>query len=306
MEKEIKARKKRFVAFWAAVLMIGILTLPMFAYAVDYVNDAGIVVQGQELTAGTEIRAQSITYLNSDGTAIGTGAQGSGGWQAIMDYPEELPSGTAFRHWLVQSVSEETAPAESGYGDVHYPVLVTLRPVLETILYTITFNTDGGSEIPAITQAFGTAVTAPAAPTKTGHTFAGWDQEIPTTMPAGDVTITAQWTVNQYTITFDTAGGSEITPITQDYGTAITPPDDPTRENYYFMGWDTAIPDTMPGENITITAKWTPYVIDAGTYELKQGVEYKLGNATKVSGDSSTYAGGSIFYVPADGSYTFS
>ena len=306
MEKEIKVRKRRFVAFWAAVLMIGILTLPMFAYAVDYVNDSGIVVQGQELTAGTEIRAQSIMYLNSDGTAIGTGAQGSGGWQAIMDYPEELPSGTAFRHWLVQSVSEETAPAESGYGDVHYPVLVTLRPVLETILYTITFNTDGGSEIPAITQAFGTAVTAPAAPTKTGHTFVGWDQEIPATMPAEDMTITAQWTVNQYTITFDTAGGDEIVPITQDYGTAITAPADPTRENHYFVGWDKEIPDTMPAENLTITAQWTPYVLEAGSYYLEAGVQYKLGNVTRVSGDSSVYTNGSIIYVSTSGTYTFS
>lgn len=306
MEQEIQVRKKRFVAFWVAALMICSLTLPMFAYAVDYVNDSGIVAQGEQLTVGTEIRAKSITYLNSDGATIGTGTQGSGGWQSIADFSDEPPTGKKFTHWLVQAVSAETTPAESGYGDVQYPVLVTLSPVFETIEYTITFNTNGGSEIPAITQAFDTTVTAPADPTKTGHTFAGWNEEIPTTMPAGDMTITAQWTVNQYTITFDTVGGSEIAPVTQDYGTAITAPGDPTRENHYFMGWDTAIPDTMPAENVTITAKWTPYVIDAGTYDMKQDKEYKLGSATKVSGDNSTYASGSIFYVPADGSYTFS
>ena len=76
------------------------------------------------------------------------------------------------------------------------------------------------------------------------------------TVPAENITITAQWKINQYTITFDTAGGSEIAPITQDYGTAITAPANPTREGYTFMGWDKEIPQTMPAENIIITAQW--------------------------------------------------
>ena len=84
----------------------------------------------------------------------------------------------------------------------------------------------------------------------------GWDKEIPTTMPAGDMTITAKWRINRYTVTFDTNGGSAVAPITQDYGTAITAPADPTREGYTFIGWDKAIPTTMPAENMTITAKW--------------------------------------------------
>ncbi len=75
-------------------------------------------------------------------------------------------------------------------------------------------------------------------------------------MPAENITITAQWKINQYTIKFDTAGGSEIASITQDYGTAITAPANPTREGYTFVGWDKAIPATMPAENITITAQW--------------------------------------------------
>ena len=95
--------------------------------------------------------------------------------------------------------------------------------------YTITFDTDGGSEIAPITQDYNTAITAPANPTKTGYTFAGWDKEIPTLMPAEDITINALWTINQYTITFDTDGGSEIAPITQDYNTAVTAPADPTK-----------------------------------------------------------------------------
>ena len=76
------------------------------------------------------------------------------------------------------------------------------------------------------------------------------------TVPAENITITAQWKINQYTITFDTAGGSEVAPITQDYNTQITAPANPTREGYTFVGWDKEIPQTMPAENITITAQW--------------------------------------------------
>ena len=65
---------------------------------------------------------------------------------------------------------------------------------------TITFNTDGGTAINAITQNYGTTITKPADPEKTGHTFKGWDKEIPATMPAEDVTITAQWDVNKYKV----------------------------------------------------------------------------------------------------------
>ena len=133
---------------------------------------------------------------------------------------------------------------------------ITLYAKWAANTYTITFDTAGGSEIAPITQEYGTVITAPEAPTREGYTFIGWDKEIPTTMPAENMTVTAQWEINRYTITFDTAGGSEITPITQDYGTAITAPADPIREGYTFMGWDQEIPTTMPAENITLKARW--------------------------------------------------
>lgn len=101
--------------------------------------------------------------------------------------------------------------------------------------------------------------------TRTGYTQVGW-----ATVDGGEkvyafgggyttnaaLTLYPVWNTNKYTITFDTAGGSEIAPITQDYGTAITAPADPTREGYTFTGWDTEIPTTMPAENITLKARW--------------------------------------------------
>ena len=133
---------------------------------------------------------------------------------------------------------------------------LTLYPVWNTNKYTITFDTNGGSEIAPITQEYGTHITAPADPTREGYTFIGWDMEIPETVPAENMTVTAQWEINRYTITFDTAGGSEIAPITQDYGTNIAVPADPTREGYTFIGWDRDIPETVPAENMTVTAQW--------------------------------------------------
>ena len=101
--------------------------------------------------------------------------------------------------------------------------------------------------------------------TRTGHTQVGW-----ATVDGGEkvygldavytqneaLALYPVWNTNQYTITFDTNGGSEIAPITQDYGTNITAPAAPTRDGYTFMGWDMEIPTTMPAENMIITARW--------------------------------------------------
>ena len=144
-----------------------------------------------------------------------------------------------------------------GFEDVYTKnEALTLYPVWNTNKYTITFDTNGGSEIAPITQDYGTQIAAPANPTRKGYTFKGWDKEIPETMPAENITVKAQWKINQYTITFDTNGGSEIAPITQDYGTEITTPDNPTRKGYTFKGWDKEIPETMAAENMTVKAQW--------------------------------------------------
>lgn len=126
--------------------------------------------------------------------------------------------------------------------------------------YTVTFQSEGGSEVASQIRA-NTPAAQPDNPTKEGHTFIGWysgesewDFETPVT---ADLTLTAKWQINRYTITFDTAGGSEVPSITQDYGTAITAPANPTKTGYTFAGWDKTIPTTMPAGDMTITARWT-------------------------------------------------
>lgn len=138
--------------------------------------------------------------------------------------------------------------------------------------YTVTFDSTGGSEVIEKTMAvtYGVQLGDMPVPMRTGYFFRGWYDAPVEGKCYGNsdgkgtsrydktenCTLYAQWVINRYTITFDTVGGSEIAPITQDYDTAITAPADPTRGGYTFIGWDMEIPATMPAENITIKAKW--------------------------------------------------
>ena len=189
-----------------------------------------------------EINQYTITFDTNGGSEIAPITQDYGTEITAPDNPTR--KGYTFKGW--DKEIPETMPAEN----------MTVKAQWEINQYTITFDTNGGSEIAPITQDYGTEITAPDNPTRKGYTFKGWDKEIPETMPAGNITVKAQWEINQYTITFDTNGGSEIVPITQDYGTEITVPDNPTRKGYTFKGWDKEIPEAMPAENITVKAQW--------------------------------------------------
>ena len=139
-------------------------------------------------------------------------------------------------------------------------------------IYMVTFDANGGSEVitKTMTATYGEQLGDMPVPMRMGYFFRGWydapvdgkcygNSDGKSTSQydkTENCTLYAQWKINQYTIAFDTAGGSEIAPNTQDYGTAITAPAAPTREGYTFIGWDKAIPETMPAENVTITARW--------------------------------------------------
>jgi len=135
--------------------------------------------------------------------------------------------------------------------------------------YTVTLHANGGTinsgNVTGYT--YGVGATLPTADdmTYTGHTFKGWyDNEGLTGSPVtaiggtetGNKEYWAKWEINQYTITVKPENGKADITITQDYGTAITAPADPTREGYTFIGWDMEIPTTMPAENITLKARW--------------------------------------------------
>ena len=189
---------------------------------------------------------------------------------------------------------------------------VTVKAIFEANTYTVKLDANGGtiaSGQDVTSYTYGVGATLPTAGDMdyTGHTFKGWyDNEGLTGDPVtaiggtetGNKAYWAKWTINQYTITFDTAGGSEIAPITQDYGTTITAPEAPTKSGYTFMGWSPALPATMPAENLTLTAQWTvnQYTI---TYDLAGGT---------AEGNLDTYTietGAFTLKNPTKSGYTF-
>ena len=195
-------------------------------------------------------------------------------------------------HIIVKNGSAFTAPASDGMtrpdGDTgsffmwrgsngkfyvpgdSVPADVTALTVQWTApTYTVTLHPNGGTinsgNVTGYT--YGVGATLPTADDMiyTGHTFKGWyDNENLTGSPVtaiggtgtGNKEYWAKWEINQYTITVKPENGKADITITQDYGTNITAPADPTREGYTFMGWDREIPKTMPAENITLKARW--------------------------------------------------
>jgi len=151
--------------------------------------------------------------------------------------------------------------------------------------YTITFDSNGGNNINSITQDYDTTVNESAEPTRGGYTFGGWysDDELTitysfTAITAEDIILYAKWTINQYTITFDSNEGASILSITQDYDTTVNGTTESTRGGYTFGGWYsdeeltiTYTFTTMPAEDITLYAKWDTITYDI-TYQLGGGI----------------------------------
>ena len=151
-----------------------------------------------------------------------------------------------------------TMTSEDGSITVEY----VFQP--ETIIHTVTFDygIEGMTGSQQVTD--GGKATEPVAPVRDGYRFDGWlldcqpyDFATPVT---GDITLTAGWTINTYTVRFDTAGGSSVPEQAIDHGQKITEPAAPTREGYTFTGWlldgrpfDFSTPITG---NLTLTAGW--------------------------------------------------
>ena len=125
----------------------------------------------------------------------------------------------------------------------------------------------------------GEAITPEDEPTKEGYTFSGWS-EIPTTMPAHDVTVTGSFSVNKYILIY-ILDGKEYKTMEVEYGTVITPEPDLVKEGYTFSGWS-EIPETMPAHIVIITGSFNinsytlTYMIDEEVYKQ---VVYEYGAA---------------------------
>jgi uncharacterized repeat protein (TIGR02543 family) len=165
-------------------------------------------------------------------------------------------------------------------------VMTFVSPVSkDSVAYTVSFDSKGGSTVDSKIAGKNTAITAPTAPTKAGYTFAGWYNEaVSTTVPfnfntviSGNVTLTAHWTVIptnpidpidpiiHYEVKFNSNGGSVVATKTVDKNSKVTEPTAPSRTGYTFAGWyneaeSTTVPynfNTAVTGNVSLTAHWT-------------------------------------------------
>ncbi|MBQ4198506.1 MAG: leucine-rich repeat protein [Kiritimatiellae bacterium] len=169
----------------------------------------------------------------------------------LGELPEATLTGYTFKGWFTAATNGYEVAATNTMGDAD----ATVYAQWTINQYTITFAVDGATYA-VVTNDYGAAVTAPEAPAKTGYTFAGWDPELPETMPAEDLSFTAQWTANRYTLTFDSNGGSDVAAITGSCGADVKTPAAPTKTGYTFTGWEPEVPKTIPASNLTHVAQW--------------------------------------------------
>ena len=190
-----------------------------------------------------------------------------------------------------------------------------MTPASQTKLFGVTYG-KGSNE---------TTDEAIPTPTRTGYTFAGWydgdngtGNEIINTivmLTASNHILYAKWTINQYTVTFDSEGGSIVAAVTQDYNTQVTEPAAPTKKGYTYSGWydgdngtgnEVTFPYTLTGD-ITLHAKWTTntYIVtyDAEGGSVTPASQTKLFGATYGKGSNGTTD--EIMPTPTRTGYTF-
>ena len=164
--------------------------------------------------------------------------------------------------------------------------------------YKLTFDVDGN--LTEKNFKYGESVTAIENPTKVGHTFVGWSEELPETMPANDITVEAKWEINSYDITYDLAGGvnNSENPTTYTIESGLITLKNPTREGYTFVGWYNGeqlvkIIDSNTLENITLTAKWKITTDHEGT----EDDPYSVDDALKIAGTLSSGEYTELVYI---------
>ena len=185
------------------------------------------------LEAKWQINQYTITFDTDGGTQIPSITQDYGTAVEKPQDPVKEPEKYVFSHWELDGEEYEfdTIPSKN----------ITLIAKYKKIKYSVTFNTNGGNDIEPIIIYYGTD-TKVDNPIKEGHTFIGWyynneEWSFKNYQGEDDVVIDAKWQINQYTITFDTDGGTKVQQIIQDYETSVKSPEEPTKEGYTFSGW---------------------------------------------------------------------
>ena len=234
--------------------------------AEDAAGENIVVIKGGAITGGSYYTGGGIyvrkggTLLMRGGNIVGCTAREGGGVHVEAGGRFEMSAGTITGCTAGQEEGKTANGVFIAAGG-RFTQSPSAQITGEVIgAYTVTFQSEGGREVASQIRA-NTPAAQPDNPTKEGYTFIGWyngesewDFETPVTE---NLPLTAKWQLNRYTITFKPENGGEDIVITQDYGTAITAPANPTKTGYTFAGWDKTIPSTMPAGDMAITARWT-------------------------------------------------
>ena len=190
------------------------------------------------LDAALTVNEYTVTYnINGEIYAIQVYAYG----EEVFAPAYEVPDHFTFSGWNTPA----TMPAEN---------IVLDATLVEDGKYTVSFMVDGETYF-TFTGYEGDAITVPENPEKLGHTFDAWDgMPEDGVLPAANITVTAVWSVNTYTITY-TINGEGYTAQTYEFGAAVSAPEYTVPEGYTFSGWD--VPETMPAEDLVVDATCT-------------------------------------------------
>ena len=201
-----------------------------------------------------EIKKFTVTFNSAGGSVVESVTVKDGA--KVTKPADPTKTGYTFKGWLngADVYNFETAVTAD----------ITLIAKWEVITYTVTFDSDDGSEVKSVTVNHGEKVPKPEDPKKDGYTFKGWlngaDVYNFETAVTANITLKAKWEVITYTVTFDSDGGSKVPAQTVEYNKTITKPTDPTKDGYAFKGWFDGdkeyVFDTAVTANITLKAKW--------------------------------------------------
>ena len=204
------------------------------------------------LDAALTVNEYTVTYnINGEIYAIQVYAYGEEVFAPAYDVPDHF----TFSGWDTPA----TMPAEN---------IVLDATLVEDGKYTVSFMVDGETYF-TFTGYEGDVITVPENPEKLGYTFDAWDgMPEDGVLPAANITVTAVWSVNTYTITYK-VNGEEYSIQTYEYGAAITVPEYPVPEGYTFSGWD--VPETMPAEDLVVDATCTINVYEVTLIDGSNG-----------------------------------